>query len=99
MNLQVTKRTIFEVEYGNLEEFVESKYGGRFCFISTHEATNDNVYEFTVKKGNMNNEFNQKDAEKIRQGDYPMYSVGKVFNVMADDGFIEEGTYMVDVCY
>jgi hypothetical protein len=93
--LKAQRREIFEVDYYDFDEFVNDIYNGNFEFVADHEANNSAIYDF--KAPNMNIDFDGKYEAKIRQGDFNNVPVNAIFNVLYDDGHIEEGIYYINV--
>jgi len=103
MELKKTTETVHQVDYSDFEEFVKSIYGGDYDFVSTEECGNDSSHQFSVSKDFIErfhkSEYHQKDMDRIRKGDYPGYCNGALFNTLFLDGHIEEGNYVVNVCW
>jgi hypothetical protein len=97
MKLKATRKTIFEVDYSDFDEFVEGIYGGNFEFVADHEANNYSSYDFTAP--NMNRDFGGEFEAKIRNGNFYNVPVHAIFNVLLKDGHIEEGEYIIKVSW
>ena len=84
------------IEADDFNAFVESKYGGSFEIVAIEELNNNMRWSFNVpNKAYMTKE----DAEKIRSGNYPMWSTHMVVQCLYDDGYLEEGEYEIDVSW
>jgi len=90
------KQTIFTIDSFDFDDFVQSKYGGDLEFVAQHEANNYSSYDF--KAPNMTVFFGT-EAEDIRNGEYGNHSISHIFQVLYEDGFIEEGDYVVKVSW
>ena len=93
--LKTTKKTIIEVDYSDLEDFINNIYGGNFDFVSTQEANNYSSYDFDVPSGYIT--FSAE--EKIREGDYNGISVNQILQCLYEDDLIEAGDYLVRVSW
>jgi len=89
-------KTIFTIDCNDFDRFVESKYEGNLEFVAQHEANNYSNYDFEVPNKAM---FFSNEAEEIRNGDYNNHSVHQIFQVLFEDGFIEEGEYLIEVSW
>lgn len=87
-------KTNFTIDCDDFDRFVESKYGGNLEFVAQHEANNYSNYDFSAPNQAM---FFSNEAEEIRNGDYNNHSIHKIFQVLFEDGFIEEGEYLIEV--
>lgn len=88
------KQTLFTIDSNDFDNFVMSKYGGNFKFVTQHEANNDSDYSFNAPNVAM---FFKDEATDIRNGNYKSHSVHQIFQVLYEDGFIEKGDYIVKV--
>lgn len=96
MELKSKKVTATIIESDDFNEFVESKYGGSFEVIAIEELNNNQRWSFNVPNKAM---FFGDEAEKIRSGNYPMWSTHMVVQCLFDDGFLEEGEYEINVSW
>lgn len=100
MELKVIKKTIYEIDEYDFNEFVMKKYGGNFEFVAQHEANNDSQYSFNArKKTTKDSSYLLSIKEDIRKGAYGMHSVYAVFECLLEDGHIDEGEYVIEVCW
>jgi len=97
MELKTKKKTIFEVDSADFDDFVNEIYGGNFEFIADHQANNYSSYHFTAP--NMNVDFDGKYEDKIRQNKFNGVPVYAIFNVLLKDGHIKKGEYFITVFY
>lgn len=101
MELKHTKKTIIEVDYRDLEEFVKEKYPQikDYSFVATELCENDSDHTFSVKHQDIR-EFEKKVIESIRNtGHIQPYENHGILNMLLQDGYIEEGEYLVNVCW
>lgn len=95
--LKVVKKTIMEVDYSDFERFVTSIYGGDLELTAIQEIGNYSFIEQTVPSKYRYPD--KKKEEQIRSGEYPMYSIGYIFDCLYADGYLEEGTYLISVSW
>lgn len=97
--------TVYTVDYRDLEEFVKNIYGGDYEFVAVQECSNDTDHKFTVdgkmclSSSEKLNEYKRKDAEKIRSGQYPNYCNNLLLDCLVVDGYIQPGTYLIQVSW
>jgi hypothetical protein len=84
------------IDSQQFNQFVNSIYGGNFEFEAIEESNNDSSYKFSISKGDY---LYAESAEKIRSGKYSNFSTRNVLLSLLEDGHIEEGTYIIDVCW
>ena len=84
------------IDSDDFNEFVESKYGGSFEIVAIEELNNNMRWSFNVPNvAHMTKE----DANKIRSGNYPMWSTYMVVQCLYEDGHLEEGEYEINVSW
>lgn len=90
------KQSTFIIECDDFDSFVESKYGGNLEFVAQQEANNYSNYDFSAPNMAM---FFDDEAKDIREGKYKNHSVHQIIQVLFEDGFIEEGEYIIRVSW
>lgn len=99
--MKVNKKTIFEVNYNDLDkavtEFLKSKgiNCGKYGYecMDKNEWGNDESHGFNVKKQKLDS----YDESGLTENRIPgLYGI---LNWMCLEGMIEEGEYLVDVCW
>lgn len=90
--LKMKTETIHEVKYHDFEEFVKKIYPELkdYSFVETQECGNDSVHRFHAADGDWD-EYAEKDWPKVRN-----YTL---FSKLVLDGHLQEGVYVVDVCW
>lgn len=86
-----------EVNYSDFEEFVNSIYGGNLEITAIQEMGNGSFIEQTVPSKYRCPD--KKKEEQIRNGKYPMYSIGYIFDCLYKDGYLEEGNYLIKISW
>lgn len=97
--LEFTEQVVRIVSYRKLESFVRQIYKDLdYDFVTTEECGNDSCHCFEVD-GRIDL-WESCDIQAIREGEgVPMYSSGLLLNVLAADGYIPLGDYIVEVCW
>jgi hypothetical protein len=96
MKLKAEKKSFFEVEYDDFNDFVNETYGGGFEFVAQHEGNNYSAYEFSAPNVAM---FFGDEGKDIRNGEYKNHSVHMIIQCLFEDGLIEEGEYLIKVSW
>lgn len=96
--LKIIKKTIFEIDFGDLEDFIKEVYKkipniDNYNFVASQEGNNDSVYDFEV-----NGEIDEYNMVKILKGDFS-YCNAEFLNMLCRDGYIKSGTFLVNVCW
>lgn len=97
--LQTITRTVTEVDYNDLDSFVQKTYGWKdYEFVSVEECGNDSDHLFQNTDGNLD----QWDLEAIEHWNtkgHRMYSNGAVLKKLVADGHLSAGDILVRVCW
>lgn len=90
--------TYYEIEWTELEQFIEAVYGQKYDIISDMEWDNDSEHSFKVKKAPLKDyEANQVEQFKATgKGGYIAYAI---LDDLCNRGFILEGEYLINVCW
>lgn len=95
--LKYTVKTIYKVEYHDLEAFVKKIYNMRnYEFVANQECSNDSSHEFNIN--GILGKWELAESEKIRNGRLSC-SNRSVLQTLCADGYIEPGTYIINVCW
>ena len=98
--LECEKRTIIKVDYDDLEDYFEAVYGQAWCFCSSEEAQNDNVYEYDIG-GEHSEEFDEWDKERfemwVKEGKFWAFGTHSLMEEMCRNGLLEPGEYIIKV--
>lgn len=99
--LKCEKKTVIEVDYKDLEAYFEAVYGQKWCFCSSEEANNDNVYEYAVGGPHAEDEMDEWDREKfeawVKDGTFWPFGTHSLMEEMHRNGLLEEGEYIIKV--
>jgi hypothetical protein len=90
-------KKVISVDYGDLEDFINDHYGIYWDIVANMEWNNDTSYTLNIKK------------EEMRDWDLKMLSLIKsgkqegrlsiILTDLANNGIIEEGEYLINVCW
>ncbi len=88
--LKKTTRTVHEVDYQDLNDFVHKVYPEMkdYHFVTQQECGNDCCFQFDTNSGST-------DQDER----FPKISNCELFAKLAEDGHIEHGDYIVNVCW
>lgn len=97
MNNPCRKKTIFFVDYGDLNSYIAECLGVA-DFEGTLESPNDSAYEYNVT--DKSSESDKSEVERIiTEGDCEYWRLGLVLDYLCAKGFLEQGEYVVGVCW
>ena len=100
MKLKHDKYEVISVHYKDLEALVEEVWGHEWSFVSDLETFNDTQHEFEVKK----NPLDEWDLRKLGifvdsgQGS-SFYLSAALLQELANRNYIDEGTYLINICW
>ena len=97
--LECEVETIYRVSYDALEEFVKEVYGGDFDFVANGEYSNDSSHEFDVSDDTEDLFLDEEELAKARSGDLDDFGNDDILQLLCVDGYIDPGTYIVQVCW
>jgi hypothetical protein len=97
VNLKVSKEEYLVVDYMDFDEFVTEVYGlkDRFCCAAEGEFNNDSCYQFTAEK----EEIDEYYLNALPNNDNRWISLDTVFTDLCNKDLIEEGNYLLTVCW
>jgi hypothetical protein len=99
MELKAKKVTYFEVGYSELQDFIKEQYGHEYSIVANLESHNDSKESISALTEE-NDEDDQKAIENYKAtGSEVGISLWTLMNDMADRGVIEEGDYLIDICW
>lgn len=94
MKLKHKKKVVFEVDYTDLEEFIEEVYGHSIELVADQEWNNDESHPISISKKALSNPSKIKVFKETGKGDWLMYHL---LEDMCNNGLIEEGHYLINV--
>lgn len=88
------KKTVFEVEYHELEQLIHEKLGWEdYDFVAAEECDNDSSHSFSV-----NGDVDEDEITSLEKGEY-LYHNQAILDYLCKLGHIEAGDYLVEVCW
>jgi len=99
MELKTIKRTVFEVDYTDLEEFINEVYDvDDYSIPASEEVGNDTTLSQEVEKEKPLN--NEDKVTKFTGGNgNAQWILDDLMTDMCNRGLIEEGYYNINICY
>lgn len=100
MTLKTVTKTIHEVSWSDLEQFVAEKTGvNDYSFVAVEECNNDSIHEFNVSADN-DSFFGPEDMDEwIASNGNTFISNNEILDWLCINGHIEPGIYLVSVCW
>lgn len=98
MELKHEKKTVFIVDYYDLDTFVSKVYNQDFEFVADHEADNYSSYEFKIKPESID-EYHQKKIDAFVATGKGARLARWLMTDMCNAGLIEAGSYLIKVSW
>jgi len=95
------KKQVIEMMYVELEELIQKTYGwGKYSLCAAEELDSAPSWTTTVVKNGLN-EFDRLDLAVMKvKGPYArQYRTRMLMNDMCDQGILEPGDYVVEICW
>jgi hypothetical protein len=97
--LKIKKVSYFQIEYHDLDKFIQAVYGIRyFSCVAVEEWSNDSKHQIHVEKEELQ-KWDLDKIEEVKFGKEPSYSLRAVMTDMCNRGLIEPGSYLINVCW
>ncbi len=96
--MKVKVVSYMEVDYNELDKAISKFYGQSFECVPTEEWNNDSSYDFDIKKAKLS-DYDKKKIEEYKSGECPSYIVRTLLVDMCNQGEIEPGHYLIQVCW
>jgi hypothetical protein len=98
MGLEYETKTINEIDYRDLDTFIQKEYGWKeYEFVAVEECSNDSYHSFDVD-GNLDT-CDLSSIDKWKNGGFVHYSNHTIMNMLCRDGHIPAGNYIVSVSW
>jgi len=94
MNLKYEKKVIFEVDYSDMEEFINDHYGHDFELTCDQESCNDTSVSVTIKSGDLS-EYAQKRVDAYKETGRWGFILKELMRDLCNKGLLEEGDYVI----
>lgn len=98
MKLKHTKEVKIIVDYNDLEAFIEEIYGHEYEIVSMEEWNNSESHTFNIK-GERIDDYNMKYITFLEKGNPKQYSLRVILIDMCNNGYIEEGNYLINISW
>jgi hypothetical protein len=92
-----TTEHVYTIDSYDLDKIISEYINHPFEFVPTEEASNDTVHRFSVDTNAGKDE--SELVCRLRSGKQESYCTSSVLDLMCRDGLLEEGIYMVEVCW
>ena len=100
MILKCRQKTVFSVDYGDLERFIQHIYGNKkYEFVCAEELSNDMVKEYTVDKKEEISEYDMAKLNSFKAGNFENWITRLLLQDMVNNDILQPGTYSIDVCW
>lgn len=94
LKLNPKKKMVWEVDYNDLDRFVNAIYPGlNFEFVAIHEAANYSSYSFKVQIPKELRDIHLR----IKAGTIQVLQTRALFELLAYEGHLEAGDYIIKV--
>lgn len=97
MGLNYSSKITHHVDYRDLEEYIKEVFGFDYEIAAAEECGNDTALHFNID-GEVD-EYDAKDLEKLKSGEWVPYRTRMLLNVMAKNLTIPAGDYIVKVSW
>lgn len=98
MELKSKKVEVIIVEYSDLDDFINHHFPGLgFEFVPDEEMSNDSIKRINVD-GSLHDYQVESMERNITEGN-TSYMTYNLLNKLCNDGFLEKGIYIIDVCW
>ena len=96
MKLKQITKTITEINYNDLDEFIQTTYGWKnYEFVAVEECGNDSSHSF-----NPTGDVSDPEVfERWDKGEFVHYSNHAIMEKLVADGHIPAGDVLVEVCW
>lgn len=97
--LKATKRTIFEVDAFDFEEFVRFTYGHEYCFQADEEQGNDTTFDMGALTKEPLDTYDAGNLAEFKQIGKYSYLSRVIMQDLCNRGLIEAGEYQISLSY
>ena len=97
--LECTKKVVISVDEHNLSTFIRNEFNQpSFEFVADWEANNDSEYSINVHKEELDNEQIKEVLDFVRHNKGDRIT-GLLLQQLCVEGKIDEGEYLIQVCW
>jgi len=94
--LKVEKKTVFKVDYNDLDDFISEVYGHRYEIVADEELSNYSSKEYHVEQEELS-DYNMKSLREFTEEGRGMYNARLILVDLCNKGLIETGDYVIDI--
>ena len=94
--LKVEKKTVFKVDYGDLDDFISEVYGHEYEIVADEELSNYSSKEYHVEQEELS-DYNMKSLREFTEEGRGMYNARLILVDLCNKGLIETGDYVIDI--
>ena len=100
MDLKHNVRTIYRVDAFDLDDFLQSHFGGNIEVNAAWEMGNDSSFSMTVVDDPLE-DYEQEiiDNYVANENDYQHSTPRHLMQALAIQGIVEPGEYIIDICW
>lgn len=101
MSLKYTEKTVREVDYSEWDDFINNAYGKpyrSYDIVADQELSNDMCKEVRVSAYELD-EWQQEEVQTFLETGRGNFITDTLTTDLANRGLLEEGTYLVQVCW
>ena len=83
----------------DFNDLVKHHFGKEYEFEADVEAANGSCYTFTIREGDSNDEYRQKELQNWLDGQYPPFLIYSLLTAMYERGIIKADNYLINVSW
>jgi hypothetical protein len=96
--LKCQKKTVIEVDYGDLDRFIQEVYGHEYEIVADQELGNDCCKSVTVKKEKLN-QWEQADLDMFISTGIYRYMLHTILSDLCNRDLLEPGEYVIEISW
>jgi hypothetical protein len=94
--LKVEKKTVFKVDYGDLDDFISEVYGHEYEIVADEELSNYSSKEYHVEQEELD-DYDMNSLRKFTEEGKGQFNARLILTDLCNKGLIETGDYIIDV--
>ena len=94
--LEVEQKTVFKVDYNDLDDFISEVYGHRYEIVADEELSNYSSKEFDIKKEVLD-DYDSKSLQEFIDDGKGQFNARLILIDLCNKGLIEEGDYIIKI--
>lgn len=98
--LKYEERNVKVVDYDDWDQFIQKVYGIEdYSIVADQEMNNDECREYRVANQELLDKYDSHELEKFKRGENVNYMTRVLMADLCIRGLLEEGTYLIKVCW